>query len=113
MIGHWSRSIQAFCLYGDVAGTDPQTGLPIRLDWAARRSDEQATNGPLIVYGHNVVEEAREVRRTINIDTGCVFGGRLTALRYPEMELVQVPAARPYYYIEKSEAEETAEEAAS
>ena len=33
---------------------------------------------------------------TINIDTGCVFGGSLTALRYPEKELVSV-AARAVY----------------
>src|SRR5439155_1870363 len=34
---------------------------------------------------------------TINIDTGCVFGGKLTALRYPEKELVSVPARQTYY----------------
>jgi protein phosphatase len=114
MIGQWSRAIQAFCLYGDVAGTSPETHLPIRLDWAASRSDEQAAAGPLIVYGHNVVEEAREVRRTMNIDTGCVFAGRLTALRYPEMELVQVPAARDYYHSkEGAEDEKEQQEAAS
>ena len=37
------------------------------------------------------------LNRTINVDTGCVFGGRLTALRYPENELVSAPAARVYY----------------
>jgi protein phosphatase len=113
MIGQWSRAIQAFCLYGDVAGTDPQSGLPVRLDWAASRPEEQATAGPLIVYGHNVVEEPRNLNRTLNIDTGCVFGGSLTALRYPEMDLVQVPAARDYYHPEKAETEEPPEEAAS
>src|SRR5262249_14608090 len=49
MIGHWSRAIQAFCLYGDVSGTTPQTGVPIRLDWAASRPEEQAITGPFIV----------------------------------------------------------------
>jgi protein phosphatase len=113
MIGHWSRAIQAFCLYGEVAGTHPETGLPIRLDWAASRAEEHASNGPLIVYGHNVVQEAREVRRTLDIDTGCVFGGRLTALRYPEMEVVQIPAARDYYHVERAEAAATPEKATS
>jgi protein phosphatase len=113
MIGHWSRAIQAFCLYGDVAGTAPETGMPIRLDWAASRPDEQGTIGPLIVYGHQVIEEVREVRRSINIDTGCVFGGQLTALRYPEMDLVQVPAAQNYYHPEQPETAEPPEEAAS
>jgi protein phosphatase len=114
MIGHWSRAIQAFCLYGDVAGTDQESGLPIRRDWAASRPEEQAANGPLIIYGHTVVDEVREVRRTMNIDTGCVFGGRLTALRYPEMDLVQIPAAQNYYHrARKGEAEEAPKEAAS
>ena len=113
MIGHWSRAIQAFCLYGDVAGTAPETGLPIRLDWAASRPDEQVMAGPLIVYGHNVIEAVRDVRHTMNIDTGCVFGGQLTALRYPEMDVVQVQAAQNYYHPEKAETEEPSEEAAS
>ena len=34
---------------------------------------------------------------TICIDTGCVFGGALTALRWPERELVTVPAHEVYY----------------
>jgi protein phosphatase len=42
------------------------------------------------------VPEAEWLNRTINIDTGCVFGGKLTALRYPELALVTVPAARTY-----------------
>ena len=41
--------------------------------------------------------EPEWLNRTINIDTGCVFGGRLTALRYPEKEMVSVPARRTYY----------------
>jgi polynucleotide kinase-phosphatase len=39
---------------------------------------------------------AEWINGTICIDTGCVFGGKLTALRYPERELVDVPAARVY-----------------
>ncbi|HEY7357973.1 MAG TPA: metallophosphoesterase, partial [Ktedonobacterales bacterium] len=113
MIGHWSRAIQAFCLYGDVAGTHAETGLPMRLDWAASRAETQAAAGPFIVYGHNVVQEAREVRRAMDIDTGCVFGGSLTALRYPEMELVQIPAARDYYHAEKAKVEMMSEKATS
>jgi protein phosphatase len=51
----------------------------------------------MVVYGHTPVPEAVWLTRTICIDTGCVFGGKLTALRYPEKELVQVPARRTYY----------------
>src|SRR5262249_9553024 len=50
----------------------------------------------IVVYGHTPVPEPEWLNRTINIDTGCVFGGRLTALRYPERELVSVPAAQTY-----------------
>ena len=50
----------------------------------------------MVVYGHTPVPEAEWLNRTINIDTGCVFGGSLTALRYPEKELVSVPAKQTY-----------------
>ena len=40
--------------------------------------------------------EARQVNHTYNIDTGCVFGGKLTAVRYPEMDLQDVPSTMPY-----------------
>jgi protein phosphatase len=43
------------------------------------------------------VPEAQWVNDTICIDTGCVFGGKLTALRWPERVLVEVPATRTYH----------------
>ena len=46
----------------------------------------------MIVYGHQPHEEARLLNKTACIDTGCCFGGKLTALRWPEMEIVQVDA---------------------
>src|SRR5258708_86764 len=73
-------------------------GRPDRRDWGALR-DLRAAGGeaaPRIVYGHQVVPEPVWVNRTLNLDTGCVYGGRLSALRYPELELVQVPAERAY-----------------
>ena len=51
----------------------------------------------MVVYGHTPVVEARWVNRTLNIDTGCVFGGSLTALRWPEQELVSVPAREVHW----------------
>ena len=41
--------------------------------------------------------DAEWLNNTIDIETGCVFGGRLTALRWPERELVSVAASRTYY----------------
>src|SRR5262249_17521709 len=80
-----------FALYGETTGETDDFGLPVRLNWAADYRGRAA-----VVYGHTPVPEAEWLNRTINIDTGCVFGGKLSALRYPEMDLVSVPPARTY-----------------
>jgi protein phosphatase len=90
--GRASGRVREFALYGETTGERDEFGLPIRYDWAA---DYRGT--AMVVYGHTPVPEAEWLNRTICIDTGCVFGGKLTALRYPEKELVQVPARRTYY----------------
>ncbi len=85
---HGSQSTQArsLCLYGETNGQTDDQGLPIRLDWAANYHG-QAT----VVYGHTPVKTSLWHNNTVNIDTGAVFGGALTALRYPEREFVSVP----------------------
>ncbi len=90
--GRASARVRDFCLYGETTGEKDEFGLPIRADWAAEYRGKAT-----VVYGHTAVVEPEWLNRTINIDTGCVFGGKLTALRYPERELVSVPAARVYY----------------
>jgi protein phosphatase len=92
MQGRGSGKVRDFALYGETTGETDEFGLPVRLNWAAEYRG-QAT----VVYGHTPVQEPEWLNRTINIDTGCVFGGKLTALRYPERELVSVPARRAYY----------------
>jgi protein phosphatase len=87
-----SGRVREFALYGETTGETDQYGLPVRLNWAAEYHGKAH-----VVYGHTPVSDAEWVNRTICLDTGCVFGGRLTALRYPEKELVAVPAARMYY----------------
>lgn len=87
-----SGAVREFALYGETTGEIDAYGLPVRADWA-RGYRGQAT----VVYGHTPVLEAEWLNDTICIDTGCVFGGKLTALRWPERELVEVPAARTYY----------------
>ncbi|QGM47129.1 polynucleotide kinase-phosphatase [Methylocystis heyeri] len=91
MIGRGSSAVRDFALFGETTGETDQFGLPVRLDWAAKYRGRTA-----VVYGHTPTPEAEWVNNTICIDTGCVFGGRLTALRWPERETVQVPAARVY-----------------
>lgn len=92
MQGRGSGKVRDFALYGETTGELDDLGLPIRANWAAEYRGKA-----MVVYGHTPVPEPEWLNRTINIDTGCVFGGRLTALRYPEKELVSVPAHRTYY----------------
>lgn len=92
MQGRGSGRVREFALYGETTGETDEFGLPIRYNWAA-----DYRGRAMVVYGHTPVEESEWLNGTICIDTGCVFGGKLTALRYPERELVSVPAARMYY----------------
>jgi protein phosphatase len=92
MQGRGSGKVRDFALFGETTGETDEYGLPVRYDWAA-----EYRGRALVVYGHTPVPEPDWLNGTINIDTGCVFGGKLTALRYPEKELVSVPAQRVYY----------------
>ena len=92
MQGRGSGKVREFALYGETTGETDEYGLPVRYPWA-----EDYRGGAMVLYGHTPVGEPEWVNRTMCVDTGCVFGGRLTALRYPERELVSVPAAREYY----------------
>ncbi|MCL4766067.1 MAG: metallophosphoesterase [Hyphomicrobiaceae bacterium] len=91
MLGRASEVVREFCLYGDTEGETDETGLVVRYHWAAAYRGETA-----IVYGHTPVPTAEWVNGTLCIDTGCCFGGKLTALRWPEREVVSVAAARMY-----------------
>ena len=92
MQGRAAARVRDFALYGETTGETDEFGLPVRYPWA------QDYRGPAtVVYGHTPVPETEWLNRTICVDTGCVFGGRLTALRWPERALVSVPAARTYY----------------
>ncbi len=92
MIGETGGKVLSFTMYGDTTGEMDELGLPVRLDWASEYHGQA-----MVVYGHTPVREPRWLNNTINIDTGCVFGGSLTALRYPELELLSVPARKFYY----------------
>src|SRR5207237_1355064 len=89
--GAGSPKVGDFCLNGETTGETDAFGLPVRQNSAAEYRGRAR-----VVYGHTPVPEAEWLNRTINIDTGCVFGGKLTALRWPEREIVSIPAKRVY-----------------
>jgi protein phosphatase len=90
--GRSSARVRSFCLYGETTGETDEYGLPVRYPWA-----DDYRGRATVVYGHTPVPEATWVNNTICVDTGCVFGGRLTALRWPTRELVSVEAERVHY----------------
>ncbi|MFJ6216507.1 polynucleotide kinase-phosphatase [Streptomyces sp. NPDC092296] len=90
--GRTSGRVRSFALYGDTTGETDEYGLPVRYPWA-----EEYRGRALVVYGHTPVPTVSFLNNTICLDTGCVFGGTLTALRYPERELVSVAAEQQWY----------------
>ena len=91
MQGRGSGKVREFALFGETTGETDEFGLPVRYNWAA-----EYRGNAMVVYGHTPVPDPEWLNGTINIDTGCVFGGKLTALRYPEKELVSTPAERTW-----------------
>jgi protein phosphatase len=91
MHGRGSAAVREFCLYGETTGETDEFGLPVRYNWASEYRGKAT-----VVYGHTPVPDAEWLNNTTNIDTGVVFGGKLTALRYPEREFASVPAGREY-----------------
>jgi protein phosphatase len=96
MQGRGSGKVREFALYGETTGETDEFGLPVRYNWA-----QDYRGRALMVYGHTPVPEPLWLNNTVNIDTGCVFGGKLTALCYPEREVVSVPAKATYYESKK------------
>ncbi|MFI9773221.1 polynucleotide kinase-phosphatase [Streptomyces sp. NPDC051956] len=90
--GRTSGRVRSHALYGDTTGETDEFGLPVRYPWA-----EDYRGSAAVVYGHTPVPQATWLNNTICLDTGAVFGGKLTALRWPERELVDVPAERVWY----------------
>ena len=90
--GRASATVRSFALYGDTTGETDEYGLPVRYPWA-----NEYRGRAVVVYGHTPSPEAEWVNNTICLDTGVVFGGRLSALRYPEREVVAVAAHQEWY----------------
>src|SRR6184192_2037727 len=91
MQGRGSGKVRDFALYGETTGETDEFGLPVRYNWASEYRGKA-----MVVYGHTPVPEAEWLNNTVNIDTGAVFGGKLTVLHYPEREFVSGTAAMEY-----------------
>lgn len=90
--GRASGRVRSFALYGDTTGETDEFGLPIRYPWA-----EEYRGKAMVVYGHTPTPSLEWINNTLCLDTGCVFGGELSALRYPERESIQIEARDEYY----------------
>jgi protein phosphatase len=90
--GRASARVRSFALYGQTTGETDEYGLPVRYPWA-----QDYRGRAMVLYGHTPVPAVEWVNNTLCLDTGCVFGGALSALSYPERALVSTPAARVYY----------------
>ncbi|MEV6953351.1 polynucleotide kinase-phosphatase [Streptomyces sp. NPDC051183] len=90
--GRTSGRVRSHALYGETTGETDEFGLPVRYPWA-----EEYRGKAVVVYGHTPVPNTSWINNTICLDTGAVFGGRMTALRWPERELVDVPAEKVWY----------------
>ena len=99
-----SGRVRSLAMYGDTDGETDEYGLPVRYRWA-----EDYRGTAAVVYGHTPVPTAGWLNNTICVDTGSVFGGTLTALRWPEKELVSVDAAAEHYAPIRPFVEEVAE----
>ncbi|WP_077297322.1 bis(5'-nucleosyl)-tetraphosphatase PrpE [Virgibacillus pantothenticus] len=90
-IGRNDKRVKTFVLYGDITGEFHADGRPVRRDWAKFYKGDN-----WIIYGHTPVLEPRFLNKTVNIDTGCVFGNQLTAFCLPEEKIVAVPSKQPF-----------------
>ncbi|WP_420079314.1 polynucleotide kinase-phosphatase [Streptomyces sp. JL4002] len=90
--GRTSGRVRSHALYGETTGETDEFGLPVRHPWA-----DDYRGKAVVVYGHTPVPDTSWINNTICLDTGAVFGGRMTALRWPERELVDVPAEKVWY----------------
>jgi protein phosphatase len=94
VIGAAKKRARAWCLYGPTLPRDPETGRKPRLDWTLA----YPADAPPCLHGHTAFDGAPLWRgRSLCIDTGCAYGGALSALRWPARRIVREPARRTYF----------------
>ncbi|HEV8122464.1 MAG TPA: AAA family ATPase [Candidatus Polarisedimenticolia bacterium] len=91
-VGRDSDAVRRFAVRGETMADLDGYGLPRRVNWALAYRGRA-----FVVYGHTPVREPETIGSTLNIDTGCCYGGALTAYTWPERHLVQVEASRVHY----------------
>jgi predicted phosphodiesterase len=79
-------NMRSLCADGRVSFRADE-GVP----WASRW-----TGTDLVVFGHDAIRGLQRYEQAIGLDTGCVYGGQLTALLLPSRRLVSVNARRSY-----------------
>ncbi len=95
MIGKTGKKVKSFVLYGQTTGRYTPEGFPERLDWTKER--KLKANSPKIVYGHVVFQKPYINNKCYGIDTGCVFGNKLTAY-IPQIDTFEFVKAKKTYY---------------
>lgn len=90
--GRASGRVRSFAMYGETTGETDEYGFPVRYPWA-----NDYRGRATVLYGHTPVTHLQWVNNTLCLDTGAVFGGRLSALRYPEKETVSVAAEQVWF----------------
>ncbi|HLF79722.1 MAG TPA: metallophosphoesterase [Dehalococcoidia bacterium] len=97
--GSDSEAAQRFAVFGPSTRETATSGEARPIAWK-----DSYRGSALVVYGHYADDSVRWANNTVCLDTGCVYGGQLTALRYPEREVVSVEARRVYYKSRRLEA---------
>ena len=80
--------IQVIDADGNAAKRDAAPDAP---SWA-----DHWQGAPFVVYGHTARPEVYKRPGSIGIDTGCVFGGHLTAFTLEDQSIIQIPAKKKY-----------------
>ena len=93
-----NKAVNSMCLYGETDGTTNAEGFPTRTyEWV--KTWEPHWMHHKCVFGHTPVKEVKymgEFNNCVNIDTGCAFGGKLTAYNPFSCDILEVKARDNY-----------------
>lgn len=93
LLGRATPEAHEHAINGDEPARNAAKAYDSKLHWSASYGGTTS-----MVYGHFRLQDALWVNNTMCLDTACVYGGKLTALRWPEREVVSVAARERYTY---------------